>query len=63
MSEIIIKIENCPQNHICPAVANCPADALTQNGFSAPVIDSDKCIMCKKCINICGKKAFVIKSL
>ena len=39
-----IVIENCPQNHKCPAVKVCPVGALTQKDFEAPEIDHDKCI-------------------
>ena len=56
-----ILIENCPQNHKCPAVAICPVNALSQNGFEAPVIDENKCIRCGKCSNFCPKKALVLE--
>ena len=34
-----IVIENCPQNHKCPAVNVCPVGALSQKDFEAPKID------------------------
>ena len=40
-----IVIENCPQNHKCPAVNVCPVGALSQKDFEAPTIDHDKCIL------------------
>lgn len=52
--------DNCPQNHACPAVKVCPVGALTQNGFDAPQIDHEKCIMCGRCSNLCPKKALVL---
>ncbi len=55
-----IVIENCPQNHKCPAVDVCPAGALSQKDFEAPVIDDDKCIRCGKCSDFCPKKALVL---
>lgn len=55
-----IVIENCPQNHKCPAVQVCPVGALSQSGFSAPQIDYEKCIACGKCSNFCPKKALVL---
>ena len=59
-----IIIENCPQNHKCPAVNVCPVGALSQKDFEAPIIDYDKCIGCGKCSNFCPKKALVwIRSL
>ncbi len=51
-----IIIENCPQNHKCPAVNVCPVGALSQKDFEAPIIDYDKCIGCGKCSNFCPKK-------
>ena len=56
-----IIIENCPQNHKCPAVDICPVNALSQNGFGVPVIDENKCIRCGKCSNFCPKKALVLE--
>lgn len=55
-----IAVENCPQNHKCPAVKVCPVGALSQNGFEAPQIDIDKCIGCGKCAKLCPKKALVL---
>ncbi len=54
-------IEKCPQNHPCPSVKICPAGALTQEGFHAPVVDLDKCIRCGKCSTFCPKKALVLE--
>lgn len=54
-----IIIENCSQNHKCPAVNVCPVGALSQEGFKAPKIDYDKCIKCGKCSSFCPKKALV----
>ncbi|MCR4434728.1 MAG: 4Fe-4S binding protein [Clostridiales bacterium] len=43
----------CPQNHKCPAVSVCPAGALTQKGYEAPIVDNEKCLACEKCIFVC----------
>lgn len=51
--KIYVDKKRCPQNHPCPAVGICPVDAIAQSGFSAPVIDENKCIKCKKCIRFC----------
>ena len=56
-----IIIDNCPQNHKCPAVNVCPVGALSQEDFNAPKIDYDKCIKCGKCSNFCPKKALVLE--
>ena len=56
-----IIINNCPQNHKCPAVKVCPVGALSQDGFNAPKINYDKCIKCGKCSNFCPKKALVLE--
>lgn len=54
-------VEKCPQNHICPSVRICPVGALLQNGFSAPMVNYEKCIACSKCSNFCPKKALVLE--
>lgn len=58
-----IHIENCPQNHHCPAVKVCPVGALTQEAFNAPSINYAKCITCGKCSNFCPKKALYIEEI
>lgn len=50
----------CPQNHPCPSVHICPAKALTQKDYSAPVVDMQKCIKCGKCVDFCPKKALAL---
>lgn len=59
-NKLHIIIDNCPQNHKCPAVKVCPVGALSQEGFEAPQIDYSKCIGCGKCSNFCPKKALVL---
>ncbi|MCI9465373.1 MAG: 4Fe-4S binding protein [Lachnospiraceae bacterium] len=54
-------VENCPQNHPCPSVKICPVGALTQEGFHAPVVDTEKCIKCGKCSSFCPKMALVLE--
>jgi len=58
---LILKKENCPQNHKCPAIKVCPVGALSQVGFNAPIIDYNKCIKCGKCSNFCPKKALILE--
>lgn len=58
-----IIIENCPQNHKCPAVKICPVKALSQKDLEAPQIDYNKCIGCGKCANLCPKKALVLSNI
>ena len=43
----------CPQNHKCPAVKECPVDALSQEGLAAPTVDAEKCIECGKFTDVC----------
>jgi Fe-S-cluster-containing hydrogenase component 2 len=43
----------CPENHPCPAIRVCPAAALTQDRYSAPVVDMEKCVSCGKCVRYC----------
>ncbi|MBL8024788.1 MAG: 4Fe-4S binding protein [Fibrobacteres bacterium] len=49
----------CPQNHHCPAMAVCPKDALSQVGYRAPVVDTEKCIDCGKCVKVCPMGALI----
>jgi Fe-S-cluster-containing hydrogenase component 2 len=56
--KIIVESSLCPQNHRCPILRVCPTDAISQNGFDAPVIDEEKCINCAKCVRYCGYGAF-----
>lgn len=56
-----IIVENCPQNHKCPAVNVCPVGALSQEGVKAPTIDYTKCISCGKCSDFCPKHALILK--
>ncbi len=58
----MIKINKdiCPQDHRCPAIKICPVDAISQNEFDLPIIDNEKCIECKKCIQYCPLKAIYI---
>lgn len=50
---IIVDKSRCPQNHSCPSVRVCPAGALIQEGFRAPRVDAEKCVVCKKCVRYC----------
>ena len=50
---LVIITEHCPQNHKCPAVKECPVDALHQEGVAAPTVDKDKCVECGKCADVC----------
>jgi ferredoxin len=49
----------CPQNHPCPAVRLCPAGALSQKGWAAPVVDSGLCTECGLCALQCPYGALV----
>ena len=55
--QIIVDNTRCPQDHSCPAVKACPEGALIQEDFNAPLVNQSLCIMCKKCIRACPKKA------
>ena len=58
--ELVVKKERCPQNHRCPAVRVCPVGALSQKWFSAPVVDTERCIGCGKCSHFCPMGALVL---
>lgn len=49
--------KRCPQNHRCPAIRQCPVDAITQQDNRLPVIDRDKCIHCMSCVLYCPMNA------
>jgi ferredoxin len=48
-----IDSKRCPQNHHCPAIRQCPVDAITQEGNKLPVINQEKCIKCSQCVMFC----------
>lgn len=54
---LTVNKNRCPQNHPCPSVKVCPVDALSQNGFDAPIVNQNKCIKCGKCVKFCPMKA------
>lgn len=58
--KIIIKKDNCPQNHKCPAVEMCPVNALTQQNYNAPILDNEQCLQCGKCVKLCPMGAFKV---
>lgn len=58
-----IIIENCPQNHKCPAINVCPVGALSQKDFEAPKVDYNKFIKCGKCSTFCPRNALDRKSV
>lgn len=51
----------CPQDHVCPAMRSCPVGALSQDGFAAPRVDKDICILCGKCVRVCPMGALVLE--
>lgn len=54
-------VERCPQNHICPAVAICPVDALSQVGHAAPTVDPELCTECGECVLVCRPRTLVLE--
>lgn len=55
--ELYVDLSRCPQNHPCPSVPICPANALSQQGYAAPDIDGGACVSCGRCVASCPKKA------
>ena len=53
----VVVQRRCPQDHPCPCVRICPVDAVSQEGFSAPKIDKDKCMECGECVRFCPYQA------
>jgi ferredoxin len=62
-SEKILAVNKmrCPQNHPCPSIPVCPVGALKQTGYSAPVVDQEKCIRCGKCVSFCPMRALALQ--
>lgn len=58
---LVVKKMRCPQNHSCPSIKVCPADALSQKGYSAPTVDMTKCIKCGKCVKYCPMGALALE--
>lgn len=59
--QIVVDKNRCPQNHPCPSIKVCPAGAIKQTGFSAPITDQGKCIQCEKCVMFCPMGAIHAK--
>lgn len=56
----IIDENICPQNHACPLIATCPAEAIAQlSTQSLPIIDNDVCIDCGVCEANCPMGAVI----
>lgn len=58
---LLVDKNRCPQNHPCPAIKVCPVGALTQQGYSAPEVDMNKCIKCGKCVTFCPMGALILE--
>jgi ferredoxin len=50
---ITVNASRCPQNHRCPLLSVCPAEAITQERYGLPVIDKTKCAECGICTTGC----------
>ena len=50
--------ERCPQDHKCPLVRRCRADAIGQESFDAPEVDDKKCVECMICVKNCPYGVF-----
>lgn len=50
----------CPQDHLCPLIADCPVEAISQQTpNSLPVINNDACIECGLCAANCPLGAVI----
>ncbi len=57
---IVVNSEKCPQDHVCPMIKRCEQEAISQEGFKAPMVDHEKCIECMICVKNCPKEAFEV---
>jgi ferredoxin len=55
---ISVNPKKCPQDHKCPMIPQCSADAISQKGVGLPKVDNSKCIKCGFCLANCPKAAF-----
>lgn len=53
MKTVKVNPLKCPQDHVCPLIRICPVGAISQDGFSEPKIDHEKCITCGRCVAMC----------
>lgn len=61
MKKAIINNSKCDKSPFCPVKRICPVNAVTQQGnffrSETPVVDSEKCIGCGKCVTVCPMRA------
>ena len=61
MKKAVIDTSSCDKSPFCPVKRVCPVNAVTQEGSffrsGVPVIDSEKCIGCGKCVKVCPMRA------
>lgn len=56
----IIDKNICPQDHVCPLIATCPVEAISQaTPDSLPVINNEVCIECGVCEANCPLGAVI----
>jgi ferredoxin len=58
-----VHVERCPQNHPCPAVSQCPVEALSQKDVAAPTVDLETCVGCGICADFCPMGALYVKEI
>jgi 2-oxoglutarate ferredoxin oxidoreductase subunit delta len=64
MRRLILHADLCKGCGYC--AANCPRSAISlsgdinKNGYSTPVIDRDKCVVCGICYNVCPDVVYEI---
>lgn len=55
--KIVVDKSRCPQNHACPSIRVCSVNAITQEGYAAPVINEESCVKCEKSVMYCPMRA------
>lgn len=64
MEKMTVSSDNCKGCSYC--VSNCPKKALALagpingGGYSTPVVDTEKCILCGICYNVCPDYVYEI---
>lgn len=66
MKKAYIDPNKCDRSPFCPVKRACPVQAVSQEkkGFfsmASAVVDKDKCIGCGKCVQVCPRRAVIMR--
>lgn len=66
MKKAYIDPNKCDKSPFCPVKRVCPVQAVSQEkkGFfsmGSAVVDKDKCVGCGKCVEVCPRRAVIMR--